>query len=195
MSRHVRAVVGMIACAGCGEVKGQPDADMRQVACNGGPVDVLANGNFDAADPPWTQQPPNLLCGQPLINPDSGTMAACLGGGADGSVDTISRDIPLPAGGSSARLTGKICISTEETDPVDNDIVTFDIIDGVAPIAMLGMRSNQQGSMACQFTSFELEAALTRDPDTATFRIQSTLDVGKSTSFFIDTLTLTVACN
>jgi hypothetical protein len=29
---------------------------------------------------------------------------------------------------------------------------------------------------------------------TATFRIQSTLDAGESTSFYVDTLTLTVAC-
>jgi len=165
------------------------------VACNGGTVDVLQNGNFDALDSPWTQDPADLLCGQPLIAPDSGSFAACLGGGADGSIATVSHDIPLPIGAASARLTGRICISTEETEPADHDIVTFDILAGVAPIAQLGTRSNQQGTAACQFTDVVLEAALTSDPATATLRIQSSLNVGKSTSFFVDTLALSIACN
>ena len=158
-------------------------------------VDVLQNGNFDATDPPWLQDPADLLCGEPLIAPDSGTTAACLGGGADGSLATVSQEIPLPAGAASARLTGRICISTQETEAKDNDIVSFDILSGVAAIARLGTRSNQQGTAACQFVDFELDAALTSDPFTATFRIQSSLDIGKSTSFFVDTLALTIACN
>jgi hypothetical protein len=187
--------VGLLAVAACGSVANIPDADTRQVACNAGMVDVLQNGNFDATDPPWVQDPANLLCGQPLIAPDSGTTAACLGGGADGSLATVSQEIPLPAGAASARLTGRICISTEETEAKDNDVVSFDILSGVAAIARLGTRSNQQGTAACQFVDFELDAALTSDPFTATFRIQSSLDVGKSTSFFVDTLALTIACN
>lgn len=195
MSRSTTALA-LIALAGgaCGAVEGSPDGEVRAVACNGVPVDVLQNGNFDATDPPWRQEPPALLCGQPLITPDSGAAAACLGGGADGSVNTVSRDVSLPAGAASARLTGRICIATTETDPIDNDILTFDILDGVAPIGALGRRTNQQGVTACQFTTFMLEVPLMRDPVTATFRIQSVLNVGKPTSFYVDTLALTVAC-
>ena len=172
-----------------------PDADIRPVACNGGAVDVLENGNFDADAPPWVQDPADLLCGQPLIVPDSAPNAACLGGGADGSIATISHDIPLPIGASGARLTGRICISTDETAAADNDVLTFDILAGVAPIAQLGTRSNQQGTAACQFADFELEAALTSDPATATLRIRSSLNVGKLTSFFVDTVALSITCN
>jgi hypothetical protein len=195
MPSSLRLLVVGVAASACGNVTGTPDADDRAVACNGAAVDVLQNGNFDAADPPWRQEPPGLLCGQPLITPDSGTTAACLGGGADGSITTVSRDVPLPAGAASARLTGRICISTEETAALDNDVVAFDIIAGVAPISTLGKRSNQQGTAACQFTGFTLEAPLTGDPATATLRIQSTLNVGNPTSFFVDSLALTVACN
>lgn len=184
----------LLALGACGSVEGSADADMRAVACNGGTVEVLQNGNFDATDPPWRQEPPALLCGMPRITPDSGAAAACLGGGGDGSVNTVSRDIPLPAGAASARLTGRICIDTLETAAADNDLVTFDILDGLASIGPLGRRTNQQGVAGCQFTSFMLEAQLARDPATATFRIQSTLNVGKPTSFYIDTLSLTVAC-
>ena len=35
----------------------------------------------------------------------------------------------------SARLTGRICIATAETAAADNDIVTFDLLDGLASIA------------------------------------------------------------
>jgi len=193
--RGMLRCLGLLAIAACGSVANPPDADIRPVACNGGTVEVLDNGNFDATDPPWIQDPADLLCGQPLISPDSGTSAACLGGGDDGSIATVSQTIPLPIGATSARLTGRICISTEETDAKDNDVVSFDILTGVAPIAQLGTRSNQQGMAACQFTDFVLEAALTSDPATATFRIQSSLNVGKLTSFFVDTLQLAVACN
>jgi hypothetical protein len=183
-----------LACGACGSVSTTGDAPGRPVACNGGPVDVLKNGNFDATDPPWRQEPAAILCGQPRITPDSGAASACLGGGGDNSVSTVSMEISLPAGAASARLTGKICIDTQETAAADNDVVTFDILEGVAPIGALGRRSNQQGVIGCQFTAFMLEAPLTRDPATATFRIQSTLNVGKSTSFYVDTLALTVAC-
>ena len=188
--------LSMIALAGgaCGSVESMSDGEVRPVTCNGGAVDVLQNGNFDATDPPWRQEPPALLCGQPRITPDSGAVAACLGGGGDGTINTVSRDVFLPAGAVSARLTGRICIATEETDPLDNDILTFDLLDGLVSIGSLGRRTNQQGVAACQFTSFMFEVPLTRDPVTATFRIQSMLDVGKSTSFYVDSLVLTVGC-
>lgn len=189
----VLAILGLAAAA-CGEVAGGADAEVRPVACNGGPVDVLPNGNFDAVEPAWRQDPPNLLCGQPRITPDSGMVAGCLGGGGDGTTSTLSREISLPAGAASARLTGRICIDTAETMAVDSDVVRFDILDGLVSIGQLGQRTNQQGAAPCVFASFTLEAPLTRDPVSATFRIQSTLDVGDSTSFYIDTLSLTVAC-
>ena len=179
-----------LACAACGEVA----EDTREVACDGGPVDVLANGNCDAVEPPWRQDPPNLLCGQPRITPDTGAVAACLGGGGDGTINTVSRDIPLPAGAISARLVGRVCIATTEAMALDSDLLTFDILDGLVAIGALGRRTNQQGAAACDFTSFTLDAPLTRDPVSATFRMQSTLDVGDSTSFYVDTLVLTVAC-
>jgi len=171
-------------------------ATCRLAACDGGPVDVLANGDFDAIDLPWRQEPatPSLLCGEPLIRPDSGAFAACLGAGGDNSVKTLSRDIPLPAGAVSARLAGRLCIATAETQGPDRDVLDFDILAGDVAIGPLGRRANQQGAATCDYASFTLDAPLTADPVTATFRIRSTLDVGESTSFFLDSLVLTVAC-
>lgn len=197
-SRVIRTLASVaLLGAACGNVREEPaDAVMRPVACNGDVVDVLPNGGFDAATPPWRQEPasPSLLCGQPRITPDSGPSAGCLGGGDDGTTTTLSQDISLPAGAIGARLVGRVCIATAETQPFDSDILRFDILDGIVSIGMLGQRTNLQGSAACVFTSFTFEAPLARDPVTATFRIQSTLDVGDPTSFYVDSLRLTVAC-
>ncbi len=194
---HAAVLLGL-ACSACGSVQPSPpvDGDVRTVACNGQRLDVLENGSFDAVDPPWRQEPstPSLLCGAPRITPDTGAFAGCLGGGADRSVNTLSRDVFLPLGAVSARLTGRICIATEEIDPLDNDVLTIELVDGATVIGSLGRRTNQQGAATCTFSSFMLEAPLTSDPVTATFRLRSQLDVGRATSFYVDTLTLTVAC-
>lgn len=199
-SRVIRTLASVaLLGAACGNVREEPeDAAVRPVACNGGVVDVLPNGSFDAATPAWRQEaatpPRNLICGQPLITPDSGSSAGCLGGGDDGTTTTLSQEIFLPAGAISARLTGRVCIATAETQLIDSDILTFDILDGIVSVGMLGRRTNLQGSSACVFTSFTFDAPLNRDPVSATFRIQSTLDVGDPTSFYVDSLKLTVAC-
>jgi hypothetical protein len=185
-----------LALAACGSIQVPPDGELRTVVCNGQRVDVLENGNFDAIDPPWLQDPPasNLLCGEPRITPDTGSSAACLGGGFDRSINTVSRDVFLPLGAVNARLTGRICIATEEIDPLDNDILMFEMLDGPSVIGTLGRRTNQQGAASCQFKDFVFEAPLTSDPVVATLRLQSRLDVGKATSFYVDTLALSVAC-
>jgi len=166
------------------------------VTCDRGPVSVLANGNFDAAVPVWRQAPPmpNLLCGPPQITPYSGTLAACLGGGGDNAIATLSLDIVLPPTAASAHLEGQICTTTEETEGPDQDVLSFDILDGSTVIGALGRRTNRDAPKSCSFNSFALDGALTGAPGIATLRIQSKLDVGQSTSFFVDSLTLTVAC-
>jgi hypothetical protein len=176
----------IVVLVACGSVD-------RDVACEGGAVEVLDNADFDAAEPPWLQDPPGLLCGAPTITPDSGTVAACMGQ-IDGITNTVSQEILLPEGAAGVRLTGRICIATAETEAADIDVVSFDILDGLAPIAQLGTFTNQDGAAACQFVDFSLQAAIADDPVSATFRIQSTLDPDRPTSFFVDSLTLEVDC-
>jgi hypothetical protein len=101
----------------------------------------------------------------------------------------------LPENSSpSARLTGRICIATAETDAVDADVLTIDLVSGVAAIGSFARSTNQQGADPCQFVTLQLETPLSDDPVTATLRLQSTLDPERPTSFFVDSLTLTVAC-
>lgn len=181
--------------AACGSVS-EPDPPDDRPPCTGQPVNVLQNGAFDAAEPAWRQEPANLLCGNSIIPPDTPAMSACLGGGRGGTAThTLSLDVALPEGATSARLTGKICISTDHMDAIEHDAVTFELLDGVAPFASLGRKTNVGATSVCTFTNFMLEAALDRDPPTATFRVQSKLEsTAGVTSFFLDTLELVVAC-
>ena len=184
---------------GCGNVAATTDAaPAPTVSCDATThtVQVLQNGSFDDPTPAWAQSPPappSFLCGSPTINPHDGTAAACLGG-KDGATMTLTQTIPLPAGATSLTLDGQKCISTQETAAVDTDILSFDILFGNVVISSLGKLTNQQGSPNCVFDAFTLQAQLTSAPATATLRMSSTLNDSKTTSFFIDTLTLTAGC-
>jgi hypothetical protein len=183
------AAIAMVATA-CGDV-----AAPRDVQCGAQPVEVLPNGSFDLSTPPWIQEPvtPAILCGMPRITPFDGTQAGCLGG-VDGTIQTLTQPIPLPAGAKTLTLTGQICIATAETMRVDHDLLEIAVMDGDSVVAVLGKPTNQQGTANCQFTPLQLTAAATSDPATATLRIRSTLDANMPTSFYIDGLSLKVGC-
>jgi hypothetical protein len=188
-TRLVAAALAVLAPA-CGDV-----AATRSVQCGAQPVEVLPNPSFDATTPAWIQDPVTtaLICGAPRITPVDGALAACLGA-TDGTVQTLSQQVALPAGAKTARLSGQICIATAETMAVDHDTLQFDLLDGATVIAALGKQTNRQGAATCQFAAFELTAAVASDPVTATLRIRSTLDTAMPTSFYLDALSLTVGC-
>lgn len=157
---------------------------------------MLPNGSFEDAAPAWAQNvsTPSLLCPADIHAAD-GVRAACMGG-MDGMVQTLSQDVPLPAGAKKATLTGQLCITTEETAALDNDTLQFQLLDGDAVLATLGQFSNQQGVKEnCQFMAFTpLAAPLASDPPTATLQLKTNLNTQATTSFFIDALTLEVSC-
>lgn len=190
-SRRALVAAGLvIALPACGSV-----AAPRDVKCGAQPVNVLTDGSFDAATPAWMQDPatPALLCGAPRITPFDGTLAACLGA-SDGTVETLTQQVPLPDGARTATLSGQICVATAETQAVDHDILQFDLLDGTVVVAALGKITNQQGASSCQFMAFTETAAMTSDPVMATLRIRSTLDANMPTSFFLDALSVTISC-
>jgi len=190
-------VLGTVAttATACGNVAVSNDAPPRDVKCGPQPIEVLPNGSFDASTPPWVQEPvtPALLCGMPRITPFDPPQAGCLGG-VDGTTQTLSQTIKLPAGVKTLTLSGQICIDTAETAKVDSDILQFDVVNGATTVSTLGMKTNQQGMSPCVFTAFTLSAPASSDPVSATFRIRSTLNTMNPTSFYIDKLSLTAAC-
>lgn len=190
-SREFAATALVVAATACGGV-----APARDVECGAQPIEVLPNGSFDASTPVWEQDPstPSMLCGKADgITPFDGTLSACLGR-TDGTIRTLTQEVPLPDGAKSVVLSGQICISTLETAAVDHDILTFDLVNGETVVAALGQKSNQNGADMCQFTTFQQTGTLTSDPVTATLRMRSTLDTAMPTSFFMDALSLKVSC-
>jgi hypothetical protein len=191
--RDLAAAALAVAITACGSVE-----QTRDVVCGAQPIEVMPNGSFDAPTPAWTQDPVNsplpMICGAPRITPFDGAASACLGS-TDGTVRTLTQEVPLPAGARSVKLSGQICIATAETQPVEHDVLQFDLLDGDTPVAALGKQTNLQGVPDCQFKPFELVAAATSDPVSATLRIRSTLDTDRPTSFYIDALHLAVSCS
>lgn len=193
VSKLVLVVVVAVVPA-CGSV-----AASRDVTCDSTSDKFLPNASFDLATPAWTQETTPVVAGQVLlcgsaITPADGTLAACMGG-MDGQIASLSQTVALPAGAKTVTLTGQKCITTQETDAVDNDVLKFELLEGTTVIATLGQFSNQDGSRECQFTAFPpLAATLTDDPPQATLRLRSTLNTLQTTSFFIDALKLDVTC-
>jgi hypothetical protein len=190
-SREIAAAAIALATAACGSVEPH-----RDVECGAQPVEVLPNGSFDASTPVWAQEPaaPNMLCGQADgITPFDGALSGCLGR-TDGTTRTLTQQVPLPEGGKSVVLSGQICITTQETQAVDHDVLTFDLLDGDTVVAALGQMTNQNGADMCQFTTFQKTGTLTGDPVTATLRLRSTLDTAMPTSFFMDALSVKISC-
>jgi len=193
-----KLVLGVViaVASGCGGVDPPADATPpRDVVCGSSPIEVLPNGGFDDSSPLWTQDPvtPSFLCDMSVIMPASGTKAACLGN-TDGTVRTLTQQIKLPAGAKSVTISGQRCISTQETATADNDVLSFELLDGSTVISSMLTLSNQQGVAACEFSSFTATKPVTADPIVATLRLRSTLDSARTTTFFIDSLSLKVSC-
>src|SRR5215467_96176 len=168
---------------------------VRKLVATAPVIAIAACGSVDAATPAWTQDPatPALLCGTPRITPFDGAQAACLGA-MDGTVETLTQQVPLPDGARTVTLSGQICVATAETQAVDHDILQFDLLDGTAVVAALGKITNQQGAGTCQYVAFTETATMMSDPVMATLRIRSTLDANLPTSFYLDALRLAISC-
>jgi len=205
MSLRKLVLVAAIAVApACGSVAASPDAASpdaapRDVKCDSTSDKFLPNASFDLATPAWKQETTPVVAGQSLlcgssITPADGTLAACMGG-RDGQIQSLSQTVALPAGAKTVTLTGQKCITTVDTDAVDNDVLEFELLEATTVIATFGQFSNQDGARDCQFTAFSpLVATLTDDPPEATLRLRATLNTLKTTSFFIDALKLDVTC-
>ena len=189
-TRTLVAAALITLAAGCGNAKVP-----RDVVCDGAPIEVLPNGNFDAASPAWGEDPasPSLLCGQPTLMPDTLPLAACLGS-IDGTTQILTQTVALPEGATSLTLSGRICIATADTGAVEHDVLQFDLLEDGNVIAALGKKTNRDGVAACEFGAFELTAPVTSDPETATLRIRSILDADLTTTFYLDSLSLKVGC-
>jgi hypothetical protein len=191
-------------CALGTPVPGEPDA--MPVTCDEAQrawTPVLANGNFEAGVQDWVTSPAGFnpirmeRDGLPVTT-DDGEWAALLGQD-DGADQVMSQVVTLPADTTRVRLSGQRCFATNEDDttmafdhlyarlgPADAPAVTL-----VEIIAW----SNRDGSESCGWSRFEREVAVPSLPVAAQFRLESDLDIGNITTFYLDALVLeALAC-
>lgn len=172
--------------AACGRVVSDPP-------CKDG-FDVLPNGGFEDPTLRWAEAPgPTQLCPKSGGFPANGTQSGCLGvNGA--SIETLSQTVALPAGAKTVTLTGVICIDTDETDDLQHDVLSLDLLDGDTVIAQLGARSNRDGANGCTFQPLHEMAPLASVPEVATLRLRATEDGASATTFYLDDLKLATGC-
>ena len=111
-------------------------------------------------------------------------------------VETMSQEVTLPAGLKTLTLSGSICIATDETDNLEHDLLSLDMLNGETVIARLGTLSNRDGANSCSFKPLVVNPAqLIGDPAEATLRLRATQDgPNLRTTFYFDDLKLTVGC-
>jgi len=158
--------------------------------------DVLRNGGFEDSTSAWiSDSMHSFVCSKTVIPPPDGSTTGCLGT-TGALVETMSQEVALPAGTKTVTLTGLICIDTDETDNLEHELLSLDILDGENVIARLGTLSNRDGTHGCHFKPLLVtKAQLTGDLTAVTLRLRATQD-GSSllTSFYLDDLKLTVGC-
>lgn len=158
-------------------------------------IPVLANGGFEDGRVVWTRAPENVEVIFPRgptlpVTPESGTWAAYLGG-HDSRQQVLAQAIALPATTNRVRFRAARCIATLEVEPRDFDVMTVDIVQPDTDV-VVGFTpwTNRDGFAECQW-SYVDEVRDVADPTAgAAFRIVSTLDPGKVTTFYLDSLSL-----
>ena len=136
-----------------------------------------------------------VLLPENVIPPPHGMWSGCLGV-TSALVETMSQEVTLPAGLKTLTLSGSICIATDETDNLEHDLLSLDMLNGETVIARLGTLSNRDGANSCSFKPLVVNPAqLIGDPAEATLRLRATQDgPNLRTTFYFDDLKLTVGC-
>jgi hypothetical protein len=158
-------------------------------------IPVLANGGFEDGRVVWTRSPENIEVIFPRgpqlpVTPEAGTWAGYLGG-HNSRRQVLAQPIALPATTNRVRFRAARCIATLEVEPQIFDVMTVDIVQPNTDV-VVGFTpwTNRNGFAECQW-SYVDEVRDVADPTAgATFRIVSTLDGGKVTTFYLDSLSL-----
>jgi len=173
--------------AACGQVISDPCQEA---------ADVLMNGGFEDSTTAWVSDPGHSwFCPKSVVPPPTGMWSGCLGT-TGAATETLTQKVALPARSATLTLSGSICIDTMETDNLQHDVLSLDLLDGENVIASLGTLSNRDGTSGCRFKPLQTATAqLTSHPAMATLRLRATQDgPNMLTTFYFDDLKLTVGC-
>jgi hypothetical protein len=173
-------------------------------ACVATTQQLLTNGNVDAAPigVNWTQLPQNASY-PPIstaaemsatgITPQSGGNAVWLGGWATPSTDAIYQQITIPATTTSFHITGYRFYATAET-AAGADVMRIQIRN-TAGTVLETVKQWSNSDATTNWTFFDETVTGNYAGQTIRVYLESVLDNGENTNFFVDTLSVNVlAC-
>jgi hypothetical protein len=177
---------------------GLPDAALPDAPCRPEWMDLLANGDFEAAGEGWTEE---IVAGSAIIRdetqlpfaPHRGEYAALFGG--NNAELILSQTVQVPGEAEDLRVFGHRCWVTTETEPEAFDSLTIELRDGLGePLEVLEAATNEDAGEVCSWELFEIRAsadtlAAALDADLELV-LTATTDAASPTSFAFDELHL-----
>jgi PKD repeat protein len=164
------------------------------VSSGGGSSQLLGNPGFETGTAsPWSMSS-GVLCSNSSCSGEvahNGSWFAWLDGYGTTHTDTVSQQVSIPSGKSSATLQFYLHIDTAETTTTSAyDKLTVQVLNSSgAVIATLGTFSNLNAASGYQVHSYNLSSYIGQ---TVTVKFTGTEDASLQTSFVLDDVTLTV---
>jgi Zn-dependent metalloprotease len=164
-------------------------ADVDEEGGGGGggdAVEQVVNGGFENGVTGWSGSIGVIgaRSGQP---PYEGTRYAWLGGNGRRSTETLTQQLQIPAGATSAQLSFALHIDTAETSNTVYDTLTVTLRPAVGGAATLATYTNLTPAAGYQIRSFDL---LPYKGQTLTLSFAMREDRSKQTSFVLDKVSL-----
>jgi hypothetical protein len=177
---------------------GLPDAPGPDAACRPEWMDLLVDGDFEAAGDGWTEE---IVAGTSIIReaselpfaPHRGEFAALFGG--NNAELILAQTVQVPGEAEDLRVFGHRCWVTTETEPEAFDSLTIELRDGLGePLEVLEAATNEDAGAVCSWELFEIRAsadtlAAALDADLELV-LTATSDAASPTSFAFDDLHL-----
>lgn len=152
----------------------------------GAAAEQVRNGGFEDGATGWSGDT-GIISASSRQAPFEGARYAWLGGNGRRSSETLTQQVRIPAGASSARLSFALHIDTAETSNTVYDSMTVALRSGSAAAVTLATYTNLTPAAGYQIRSFDL---LPYQGQTLTLSFSMREDRSKQTSFVVDKVSL-----
>lgn len=160
------------------------------VSSGGASSQLLGNTGFETGSAtPWTTTS-GVISNDSGESPHSGSWFAWLDGYGSTHTDTLSQQVAIPSGKTSATLSYYLHIDTAETSQTASDTLKVQVLNASGTVlATLATYSNVNAAAGYTQRTANLSAYIGQ---TVTIKFTGTENSSKQTSFVLDDVTLTV---
>lgn len=176
-----------------------PPPDSAPAACTTGTwTSIGANGSFDGDPIVWKQFSKagtaiitsTADAVSPVTAPPTPARYAWLGGYAEAR-DQVYQTVTVPTNVGGLRVSGKVCVASQEVNPDAFDLMGVTIHDGTTQAQLepaLKVWSNLDKVASCGFKDFTAQAASPHGGQDVIVVFGATSDPSKNTNFFLDSV-------